>query len=69
MFANVRPKFQLSKCQGGPLAFVHSVLKSRSVACTIEQRARAVPNLVGNAGEKVLLEHVSCPPPFPMSVE
>lgn len=67
MFANVRLKFQPSKCQGGPLAFVCSVLKSCSVACAIQQRARAVPNLVGNAGEKVLLEHVNPPPPQPYS--
>lgn len=56
--ANVRLKFQLSKCQGGPQAgsaFVFSMLKSCSVACDVQQWAWAVQNLVGKAGEKVPL--------------
>lgn len=58
--SNVRLNFQLSKCQGGPLAvcaFVCSMVKSRSVACVVQQWAWAVQNLVGNAGEKVPLQH------------
>lgn len=40
--------------------FVCSMLKSRSVACAVQQSAWAVQNLVGNAGEKVPLQHVDC---------
>lgn len=38
--ANVRLKFQLRECQGGPLAVsavVCSMLKSCSVACDVQQ--------------------------------
>lgn len=61
--ANVMRKFQQSKCQGGPLAlcgFVCTMLKSCSVACVVQQWAWAVQNLVGNAGEKVPLQHIEC---------